>query len=412
MLHRIALCLGLCWSIACASDIVPATLPSGLGINIHFTRPHPGVMSMLRKASFRIARMDFDWSRTERQKGQYDFADYDHLLKTLEDNNIRSLWILDYANPLYDQNLSPCTDEGRRAFAAWATAAVRHFAGHHILWEMYNEPDGAWKPRPNTGDYIKLALEVGKAIHQAAPKETYIGPATAGIDLPFLEQCFKAGLLDDWSAVTVHPYRHTPPETVASDYRALRQLIARYAPRGKQIPIFSGEWGYSDAWAGFDQTKQGKYLARQWLTNVMNHVPVSIWYDWHDDGADPKNPEHHFGTVLADYHLGRDPVYDAKPAYRTAQTITSILGGYRFDQRLPAQSPQDYVLIFRKGDEIRLAAWTTADRPHPITLPPTLGASFRSCNDQGVAGPDLRATNAGLSLQVTDAPVYLIPGVP
>ena len=26
-------------------------------------------------------------------------------------------------------------------------------------------------------------------------------------------------------------------------------------------------------------------------------VPLSIWYDWHDDGADAHEAEHHFGTV-------------------------------------------------------------------------------------------------------------------
>ena len=89
-----------------------------------------------------------------------------------------------------------------------------------------------------------------------------------------------------------------PPITPACE------LIDQYAPKGKQIPILSAEWGYSAAWKDFDETKQGKMLPRQWLVNLANDVPLSIWYDWHDDGTDPKEPEHHFGTVQ---HVSRGP---------------------------------------------------------------------------------------------------------
>ena len=74
-------------------------------------------------------------------------------------------------------------------------------------------------------------------------------------------------------------------------------MIDRYAPQGKKLPIISGEWGYSSAWNKHDETRQGKMLPRQWLVNLAQDVPLSIWYDWHDDGQDAKEPEHHFGTV-------------------------------------------------------------------------------------------------------------------
>ena len=82
-----------------------------------------------------------------------------------------------------------------------------------------------------------------------------------------------------------------------------------------QPPKLSAWWGYSSAWKNFDEEKQGKYLPRELLANIANEVALSIWYDWHDDGTDPKEPEHHFGIVHHEYHAGRDPVYDPKPAY-------------------------------------------------------------------------------------------------
>ncbi|NLF72739.1 MAG: cellulase family glycosylhydrolase [Candidatus Anammoximicrobium sp.] len=401
-------------SLAGAPDLLPEhpAVPEGLGVNIHFTDPRPGEMELLAEAGFRWIRMDFAWGGTERQKGQYDLDAYDRLLTALEPHGIRALFILDYSNRHYDGGLSPCSDEGRAAFARWAAAAVQRFRGRGILWEMYNEPNiGFWKPKPDAEQYVKLALAVGQAIRRVAADELYVGPATSQVDLKFLEKCFQAGLLEYWSAVSVHPYRQQPPETAAEDYARLRRLIARYAPPGKRIPILSGEWGYSAAWQRMDAEKQGQMLPRQWLTNLANDVPVSIWYDWHDDGPDPKEPEHHFGTVLFPYRQGQRPVYEPKPAYRAAQTLTKTLAGFRFNKRLCLGNDEDYVLLFTRQDDVRLAVWTMAKAPHAVTIPASAGR-FTALGHTGETLPPVTAQDRALTITLTDAPQYLTPSAP
>lgn len=383
-------------------------LPDGLGVNIHFTDPRPGEMEMLA-AAFRWVRMDLIWEATEREKGVYDFSAYDRLAAALDRHGVRALFILDYGNRLYDGGLAPHTEEGRRAFARWAAAAARRFAGRGILWEMWNEPNiGFWKPEPKVEDYVKLAAATGAAMAEAAPGEAYIGPATSQVDLAFLEECFKAGLLDYWSAVSVHPYRQTAPETAAADYRSLRRLIDRYAPEGKSIPILSGEWGYSVGWAGMSGEKQGRMLCRQWLFNVAGGVPLSIWYDWHDDGEDPKEPEHHFGTVRFPYRGGGSPVYEPKPSYRAAKALQEWLSGFTFGKRLAVGAPEDWVLLFVRGKEQKLAAWTTARRPRAVVIPARPG-SFRVVSHEGEPLPAVVAGPGGLALTLDGAPRYLEP---
>ena len=407
----------LLFSVCCPSSMATEpfglpelTVPDALGMNIHFTHPRPGEMQMLADSGARWIRMDFGWGGTEREKGKYDFSAFEHLLNTMRPHGLRALFILDYSNRHYDNGLSPSSDEGRKAFARWAAAAVKKFQGRGILWEMYNEPNiHFWKPEPDVKQYVKLAVEVGKALREVAPNEMYIGPATSQIDLPFLEECFKAGLLDYWCAVSVHPYRHQKgPETAADEYAQLRRLIDQYAPEGKKIPILSAEWGFSAAWQNHDEVKQGKLLPRQWLTNLANEVPLSIWYDWHDDGRDPKEPEHHFGMVAHPYHEGRDPVYDAKPAYLAAQTLTTQLDGFRYGLRLSVGSDDDYVLLFTRGDELRLAAWTTSNEPHAVVIPASPG-QFAVTGHTGEKQPALVADVRGLALTLTDAPQYLVP---
>lgn len=369
----------LCGELLPAQDLgLPeAGSLDGLGVNIHFTDPRPGEMKMLADAGFKWVRMDFAWSGIERTRGEYDFSAYDRLMKAMDERLIRPIFILDYSNRMYDDGLSPHTDAGREGFARWAAASARHFKGRGVVWEMYNEPNiGFWKPKPNFDDYAKLAVAVGKALREAAPEEIYIGPACSTMKFSFLETCFKAGCLEYWSAVSVHPYRQTAPETVAADYAKLRELIEKYAPAGKKIPIISGEWGYSSAWKRYDEARQGEYLPRELLTNIANGVRISIWYDWHDDGTNTSDAEHHFGTVHYKYESGQPQVYEPKPAYVAMQELSKELAGYTLLKRVDLGDDADWVLLFRGPGGQKIVAWTTGD-PHEATLPASQGSEPR-----------------------------------
>ena len=376
-------------------------------MSIDFTDAHPGEMKMLAEAGFRWVRMDLKWDLTEPAKERYDFAPYDRLMAELKPFGIRALFILDYSNPLYDDGTPPHTEAGRQAFARWAVAAAKHFAARGVIWETYNEPNHAqfWPPQPNPKDYVALALAVARAFREAVPDEKLIGPATSEIDFDFLETCFKGGLLDYWSAVSVHPYRRTDPETTADDYCRLRKLIDRYRPKDKQIEIFAGEWGYSAAWRGMDKDKQGQLLARSWLTNVANDIALSIWYDWRDDGSDRAEAEHNFGTVANAYHENRDPVYDPKPAYLAAKTLSTFFSGYRFERRIEVGTASDYVLVFSNGKSLRVAAWTSGGS-HEVVIPFDPG-SYAIVDHLGQNVGTVTAEARSLAIKLTASPVYL-----
>ncbi len=342
------------------------TIPLQFGVNIHFIEPRERDIEMIAAAGFRFIRMDFVWSHVEREKGKYDFSGYDRLVESLAKQKIRPLFILDYGNRHYDKGLAPHTDEGRAAFCKFAAAAAKHFAGKRIIWEIWNEPnlDKFWRPKANVDDYCALAVAACKAMREADPKCVVVAPATSGIPLQFLQKLFEAGALRWLDGVTVHPYRGKAPETVTPDYQKLRELLDNYAPAEKKgLPILSGEWGYSLLHFRKDADpaeKQAAYLARQFLVNLMNDVRLSIWYDWHDDGPDPNEYEHNFGTVTHTYEL--------KPAYLAAKTLLHTLNGMRFVKRIPLESPDDYALLFSDGQKSVIAAWTTGET-HSARLP-------------------------------------------
>ena len=347
------------WVGPVRSDVLPPpVIPQCVGVNIHFTGAPTRDLEGLKQGGFGWVRMDFVWDAIEKVKGRYDFSAYDTLVAGLTARGIKPLFILDYGNDLY-QTGAPSSPEARAAFARFAAASVRHYRGKPILWEIWNEPNGGfWKPQANAGEYGRLAFETAKAIKQADPKATVLAPGTSGIPLDFLESVFRTGILRYLDAVSLHPYRGDGPEAAAQDYPAVRRLIEHYVPPGKSIPLVSSEWGYSTT--DVSEKTQAQYLARQWLSNLAEGVRLSIWYDWHEDGTDPKYNEHHFGTVRFDY--------TPKPAFLAAQRLTQALGGYRFVKRLPLRQNQDYLLLFAKGASVKVAYWTTAD-DHRVSLP-------------------------------------------
>ena len=161
-------------------------------------------------------------------------------------------------------------------------------------------------------------------------------------------------------------------------------------------------------WKKFDEARQGRYMSRQWLVNLWCSVPLSIWYDWHDDGRDPHEAEHHFGLVSHEYRKGQDPVYAPKDAYEAARTMIATMKGFAFAARLDAAADDNYLMRFEKGGQARFAAWTTADKGREVTLKLPAGR-YRLIGHTGKPAGTLTADAGGARLALSDAVVYIVP---
>ncbi len=379
-------------------------VPAGVGVNIHFYAGNEHDLALLEECGLGIVRMDISWAGAETSPGVYDFSQYDRLVADMEARGIRILFIIDYGNPLYDDGLAPHTDEGRAAYARFCSALAAHFADKPIIWELWNEPNiSFWKPEPNVADYLAWCKAVVPAIREADPEACIIGPGTSGFPMDFLEACFEGGFLELVDGVSVHPYRGSRqgPETARRDYDRLAGMIHRYRTAQtipRDIPIISGEWGYTTT--DIPRELQGKFLPRQWLSNLAYGIPISIWYDWHDDGQEPNEREHNFGTVTWDYQ--------PKPAYIAMKTLIAELDGYTPAGTFPMEKDSDFVAVFRKEFAYKLALWST-EASSELVLPEGLQA-VRAVDHLGqpVETPTDRVW------RVTDAPVYLTlsPDVP
>jgi hypothetical protein len=337
---------------AAPKGIPTPIVPNGLGVNIHLTHFSPEELQKLKDGGFGFIRMDMFWQDIEQKKGVYDFSSYDVLSSDLDKIGARPVYILDYANPLYDNSQSPYTQEGRDAFAKFAAAAARHFAKRGVIWEIWNEPNiGFWHPSPNAENYGLLARDTIKTMRKADRSAVILAGATSGIDLSFIETLLKNNDLAGASAISVHPYRGNEPETAADEYVKLRELIKRYSK--KPIPIICSEWGYSTNAKGLTEAQQASYTLREYLTNLVSDVNLTIIYDWKNDGTYVNDPEQCFGSL----HNDLTP----KASYLAISSFVRQLRGYRFLYRKETIDPHQYVLVFTTKKDIAIVSWNTTD---------------------------------------------------
>src|SRR6266568_4776243 len=161
----------------------------------------------------------------------------------------------------------------------------------------------------------------------------------------------------------------TPSNTLHSRWRRAKRFARASrkprlsARRARNSPGSSSKRSSNPACSstkGLPLETQAAFAARQQLANLLQGIPLSIWYDWKNDGSDPNENEHNFGTVLPDL--------TPKPAYTAIKTLTRELSGYRIVRRLTLESDKDYALVCQtaSGGQ-KLAAWTTGEA-HLATL--------------------------------------------
>ena len=389
------------------------------GVNIHFSTGHEKDLDMIAAAGFKYIRMDFIWQETETERGKYNWADYDELTGNLKKRGLSAIYILDYSNSLYEDSViskdpitgeeskdvaSPGHPESIAAYARWAAAAAEHFRGSNILWEIWNEPNiSFWKPAPDVNQYISMAKSACKAIKAAVPGSVIIAPGTSQVPLPFLEAFLASDISELIDGVSVHPYRDysKPPETAESDYNKVREMIDKHSFNKKEkIPIISSEWGYASATKGVSTETQAAYLVRMQLANLLYGIPISIWYDWKNDGNDPANFEHNCGTVTSDLK--------PKPAYIAARTMNEQLKGHTLIRRIEVPDKNDFMLLFGNGSgSFILSAWT-AGQPHSVEPGEIVpGSIYSGATDWKGDKTDVKSDNGRLIPVLTDKPLYI-----
>ena len=366
----------------------PLVIGRNFGVNVHGEGEVD--WEMIAEVGLSFVRIDLTWEATERAPGVYDFTFYDGIARQLRARGLRPLFILDYSNPLYAKPVAiqkkptlkkasaPAMPEAVAAFARWAARAVSRFHEYDAVFELWNEPDldDFWPPQSNVHHYVALARAACREIRQTTPEATIIGPAAAKPptqsrpSTPFLSAVLSSGVLSCFDGVSVHPYSHIPDLKYTSrNWDLLRRLIANSGSRRPPVPINSESGlttgGGTPLHRPPDEAAQALYVVRMLLLDFESGVPISIWYDWRDDGDDASEPENRFGLVRRDR--------SAKPAYRALKNLLSELSGFSLECSKRDTDGQLSLVFGRVNANAKVVGWREERGSAAIELSAPLG---------------------------------------
>jgi len=239
--------------------------------------------SNMEAAGIKWMRTDFSWSWIEPKQGEWHFERFDYLVKVFSEHGITILPILDYS--------SPWAGPAHLALEDWSNYVyhtVSHFKDRLHYWEVWNEPQGFWSPKPTKPeDYFNLLKASWFAIKRADPTATVLAGGYSGIPYDFIERLYKLGAAKYFEVMSVHPYRYPggPEEThLMRDLAKLKELMSKYGDKDK--PIWITEMGWpthklKGAIAEFVRKPLGEVLnwSAQQVLGKTTKVRAALFYE-------------------------------------------------------------------------------------------------------------------------------------
>jgi hypothetical protein len=146
------------------------------------------------------------------------------------------------------------------------------------------------------------------------------------------------------------------------------------------------------------------------MVDQMQGIPLTILYDWMNDGTDQTNLEHNFGLVQSYNTSNPDSRLVPLPAFYAIRTLTTVLDGLSYAGRFDTGDPSDYAVKFSNHSRTVWACWNAAAKAHQVTLP--LGASVKLTRTtyDGSSVTPLTSGPDGYACTTSEAPEYLTVG--
>lgn len=393
-------------------------IPNNLGVQLKSDTETAEHLDRVKSLGLKWVRRGFIWESIEKTKGVYDFERWDKFIKNCSDRGLSVIACMAFSNAIYGH----AKDEpGTTAYANYAAALAERYKDYDVMWEIWNEPNTMtfWGKHGGVGnsdryaeEYTNLVKVVVPAMKKANPNCIILAGSVSNMwseSYKWMGYCFgNHGMLDiDWDIWSVHPYGLKAPEDYIDAYSYSRGLMKSAGGKTDRLWINSERGfpvGKAEGWAGGDETLAYEYQAwhivRQYLIDMLEGLPVTIWYEW--GGTE--------GFAL--YEKAKHPT----PAFNASEVLIKELGGYHLDKRINIKSQQDFILQFKNDEEnIKLVVWTAPPKmqapdkivAHTVSLAvETTKNSFVTRDLYGVEG-SLEVTEGTISVDLSGSPLYI-----
>ena len=308
----------------------------------------------LGKIGVKWVRIQSGWQKTEKAKGVYDFAWLDAIVDHILARGMKPWMCVCYGNALYGgmatevfgaAGCPPIHTEEQNAWHNYCAALAEHYKGRVEQMEIWNEPDGLWKPwkyGDNASEYGDFAVATAKALREGNPDLYIIAGALAQIRVRYLTEVFERGIAPYINAISFHAYLFDD-RGLSGGIKALRAVIDRYDPR---IEIIQGESGSQSVPYGHGALQEGAWSPRKQCKQMLRHlitdlgmgVRLTSYFSCMDmmeamNGTvgDVKSYSDfgYFGVLGAEFDENgiATGAYPEKPSYYTLQALASLFAG-------------------------------------------------------------------------------------
>ncbi len=296
----------------------------------------------------RWVRFQLQWAYVEPSPGSYDpawVAGYDALMSAISKRGLKAIVEIQTTPPwARGAGCSGvlCAPADVSAYAAFAGAVAKRYAGRVGAWEIWNEPNNPYffQPAPDPRLYTQMLVAAYRRIKAADPRVTVVsgGLAPSGTVLAangsyvwvnpvdFLSQIYAYGGARSFDAVGIHPY--TFPASPLDDVPGgMWQQLDTTSPSLRSVMTANGD-GAKKLWAteygaptgpagdprAVSEDEQATIITNAyaaWSAHAWAG-PMILW-TYQDWAANDENA--HFGLVRADG--------TPKPAYAAVHLLAS-----------------------------------------------------------------------------------------
>ena len=190
-----------------------------------------------KESGVKWIREDFEWGNIEAEKGKFNWAFTDSVVKIARKNGISVYAIVAYW-PSWTREY---TKEGIDDYIIFLRELVKHYKNDIHQWEIWNEPNIFFWQGPKEM-YAELLMKSYIAIKDVDSTAQVLGISTSGIDFDFIQKMQE--LQAPFDVLTIHP---VSSKLVESEFISELKKASDMAvlPGGKQRPVWITEMGWT-----------------------------------------------------------------------------------------------------------------------------------------------------------------------
>lgn len=224
---------------------------SAFGMNTHMEREPTAhlqhSMEVLSQCGVKWIRAWWGWGMAEKERGKFDWTEYDRQLGVVEAAGMRAMPILLRYYPQYEQAWAGALTGIQRPpykmeqWGAFVGKVIERYKGRVTAWELWNEPtmdNAGFTPEM----YAALLRATAPALRDNDPQAKIIG--FAGVPLHFLQRTLALGTAPTMDVVSEHSYSQLdlPEINIPKQTAAVRAIMKA---NGGEKPIWHTEQGLS-----------------------------------------------------------------------------------------------------------------------------------------------------------------------